>query len=256
MAPRREERDVIARVRHDACRVTGRDAASYLHSQASNDVSSLAIGSSCYAFFLDPTGKVVSLVRVTRRADDEFLLDLDRGGLDHLVPRLRRFMIRVDVNVEPVELTCESHRGVDIATEDVGVEGLRVAAWWGDSDSFDVLMEDDSSGAEFSPELEIARVEAAWPRLGAEIEPGSTLPAATGVVSHAVSFTKGCYPGQELVERMDSRGADAPFSLRKIDDAAGLEVGDDVVRDGTVVGTVTSVAGGRALAYVRRNVEL
>lgn len=246
---------MIARVRHDACRVSGRDAASYLHSQASNDISPLAVGSSCYAFFLDPTGKVVSFVRVTRLAEDDFLLDLDRGGLEQLVPRLRRFMIRVDVNIEPVELTCESHRGSDVASGSVGIDGLRVAAWWGGDDAFDVLRVGDASGIEISPELEIARVEAAWPRLGAEIDPGTTLPAATGVVAQAVSFTKGCYPGQELVERMDSRGAEAPVSLRRIDDASGLVVGGDVVRDGAVVGAVTSVAGGRALAYVRRNVE-
>jgi len=245
---------MIARVRHDACRVTGRDAASYLHSQASNDISSLAVGSSCYAFFLDPGGKVVSLVRVTRLAADDFLLDLDRGGLADLLPRLERFKIRVAVNVEPVELTCESHRGSRPASVDP--TGICVDAWWGDEDSVDVLFVDDTSGSDTSSELEAERVGSAWPRLGSEIEPGSTFPAATGVVSRAVSFTKGCYPGQELVERMDSRGADAPFSLRRIDDAAGLVVGHEIVREGVIVGTVTSVAGGRALAYVRRNVDI
>jgi folate-binding Fe-S cluster repair protein YgfZ len=68
----------------------------------------------------------------------------------------------------------------------------------------------------------------------------------------AVSFTKGCYPGQELVERMDSRGATAPFVLRDIDDS-GYAPGDPYIVDGVEVGRVTSVAGGRALAYVRRD---
>lgn len=242
---------MIGRVRHDACRVSGRDAASYLQSQASNEIATLAIGSSCYAFFLDPTGKVVSLVRVTRRAVDEFLLDLDRGGLDHLLPRLRRFMIRVDVTIEPIELTCECHRGDGASASEI--DGLVVDAWWGEG-SFDVLSIDDTSGLETSPELEVERVAAVWPRLGAEIDPGRTVPAATGVVSRAVSFTKGCYPGQELVERMDSRGAEAPISLRRIDDATDWAVGDVIVRDGVEVGEITSVAGGRALALVRRGV--
>ena len=248
---------MIARVRRDSCRVSGRDAASYLHSQASNDMSSLAIGSARHAFFLDPTGKIVSFVRVTRLADTEFLLDLDRGGLDELVARLRRFMIRVDVTIEPVDLTCVCHRGDDVesvpgATRDVPV----VPAWWGDGSAIDVLLVDDSSGDEESAELEIERVRAAWPRRGAEIEAGATLPAATGVVPVAVSFTKGCYPGQELVERMDSRGVEAPMVLRRLDTAGGLAVGDDIRRDDIVVGRVTSVAGGRALAYVRRGVEI
>jgi folate-binding protein YgfZ len=246
---------MIARVRHDACRVVGRDAASYLHSQASNDVASLAVGESRYAFFLDPTGKIVSLVRVTRTGETEFLLDLDRGGLDELIARLRRFMIRVDVALEPVDVTCVCHRGDDVASAPESGD-LVVPAWWADGTATDVLLVGDLSGDEASSELEIERVAASWPRRGAEIEPGSTLPAATGVVPQAVSFTKGCYPGQELVERMDSRGAEAPMVLRRLDDAVGLSVGDEIRRDGTVIGHVTSVAGGRALAYVRRGVEL
>ena len=253
---------MIARVRHDACRVFGRDAASYLHSQASNDIASLEVGSSRYAFLLDPTGKIVSLVRVTRLGDTEFLLDLDRGGLDDLIARLRRFMIRVDVTIEPVDLTCVCHRGDDAGTalespaaRPTG-DAPVVAAWWGDGTAVDQLLVGDSSGDEFSPELEIERVNASWPRRGAEIESGSTLPAATGVVPRAVSFTKGCYPGQELVERMDSRGAEAPMILRRLDRATGLAVGDEIRHDDAVIGRVTSVAGGRALAYVRRGVDI
>ena len=253
---------MIARVRHDACRVFGRDAASYLHSQASNDIASLEVGSSRYAFFLDPTGKIVSLVRVTRLGDTEFLLDLDRGGLDDLIARLRRFMIRVDVTIEPVDLTCVCHRGDDVSrilessAGPASIDAPVVAAWWGDATAVDQLLVGDASGDEFSSELEIDRVAAAWPRLGAEIESGSTLPAATGVVPRAVSFTKGCYPGQELVERMDSRGAEAPMILRRLDEASGLAVGDEIRHDDAVIGRVTSVAGGRALAYVRRGVEI
>lgn len=250
---------MIARVRHDACLVTGRDASTYLHSQASNDVASLAVGRACYAFFLDPTGKIVSLARITRRSENEFLIDVDRGGLDDLVARLKRFLIRVDVAITPVALTCESHRDHDVApiavhSDDPDV--VVVEAWWGDGNAVDVLRIGDESGEEFSPELEAERVAAAWPRRGAEILAGSTLPAATGVVPRAVNFTKGCYPGQELVERMDSRGAEAPFVLRRLDDAGDRTVGDAIFRDGESVGTVTSVAGGRALAYVRRGVEI
>ena len=101
---------------------------------------------------------------------------------------------------------------------------------------------------------EAARVTAGWPRLGFEIVPGQTIPAVTGVVPVAVSFTKGCYPGQELVERMDSRGADAPLSLRVVDVDAGTVVGDPVVVAGAEVGSITSVSptGDQALALVKR----
>jgi folate-binding protein YgfZ len=93
-------------------------------------------------------------------------------------------------------------------------------------------------GADFD---EASRVAAGWPRLGAEIVPGETLVAGTGLSGLAVSFTKGCYPGQELVERMDSRGAEAPRQLRRV--PAGTD--DPAVE-------ITSTAGEHALAWVKR----
>ncbi len=99
--------------------------------------------------------------------------------------------------------------------------------------------------------------------MGREIVPGETLVAATGLASRAVSFSKGCYPGQELVERMDSRGANAPRTLRRVlrRDLPGvtrddIAVGNTLVIDDVPVGVVTSVAGEWALAYVNRGVDL
>ena len=97
--------------------------------------------------------------------------------------------------------------------------------------------------------MSASRIEAAWPLHGAEIIPGDTLPAETGVTAVAVSFTKGCYPGQELVERMDSRGAVAPRSLRVVD----LDTSGEVVGFAAADVQVTSRHGSRALAYVRRS---
>ena len=99
-------------------------------------------------------------------------------------------------------------------------------------------------GPDAEPEAE--RIERGWPAMGAEIVPGETLVAGTGLSTLAVSFTKGCYPGQELVERMDSRGAEAPRALRRL--AAG-DYDPDVVE-------VTSVAGDRALGWVKRGNDL
>jgi folate-binding protein YgfZ len=103
---------------------------------------------------------------------------------------------------------------------------------------------------------EPGRIALGWPRMGVEIVPGETIPAGTGVTRIAVSFTKGCYPGQELVERMDSRAAEAPRSLRRLTVAEGTEPGATVVDDGAEVGVITSVAGNAALAWVKRSSEL
>ncbi len=99
---------------------------------------------------------------------------------------------------------------------------------------------------------EESRIIDGWPALGSEITPGETLAAETGLTSVAVSFTKGCYPGQELVERMDSRGAVPPRRIVRLVVESGTEVGSPVIRDGVEVGQVTSVAGVNALARVGR----
>ena len=77
--------------------VSGPDAGKYLHSQLSNDVASLLVGQSRYSFVLEPMGKVIALVRVTRTEEETFILDTENvAGLDEqLLARLNRFKIRV-----------------------------------------------------------------------------------------------------------------------------------------------------------------
>ena len=202
----------------DAVTVAGADALTYLQSQIAQEIRDLAIDAARWTLVLDPTGKIDALARITRTADDAFVLDTDAGFGEGLVARINRFKIRVDADVQ---LTT-------------------------------------ASTSEPSPEHEAARIGAGWPRMGSEIEPGATIPATTGVTNLAVNFTKGCYPGQELVERMDSRGADAPKTLRVVDLEQGSAVGDAVWNDGAEVGTVTSVApdGGVGLAYIKRGNDI
>jgi folate-binding protein YgfZ len=103
---------------------------------------------------------------------------------------------------------------------------------------------------------EVARIALGWPRMGAEIVPGATIPAGTGLSQLAVNFTKGCYPGQELVERMDSRAAEAPKSLRRLTVEAGTSPGDPVMDGDAEVGIITSVAGTAALGWVKRSSDV
>ena len=101
-----------------------------------------------------------------------------------------------------------------------------------------------------------ARVALGWPAMGAELVPGESIPGGTGLTAIAVSFTKGCYPGQELVERMDSRAAVAPKSLRRLTVADGAAAGDPVVDGDDDVGVLTRVAGTAAIGWVKRTSEL
>jgi folate-binding protein YgfZ len=201
----------------DTVTVTGPDAMTYLQSQLSQEIRDLAIGDSRWTFLLEPNGRVSVLARVTRVADETYRLDTDGGFGQVLLDRVNRFKIRVRAEVE-------------------------ITA---------------SAGRPFDDDVEAARIEAGWPRMGAEIIPGETIPAESGLNAVAVNFKKGCYPGQELVERMDSRSAAAPRSLRRLTVEDGAAAGDPIVdTDGTEVGVLTSVSGGRALGYVKRNSDV
>ena len=107
------------------------------------------------------------------------------------------------------------------------------------------------------PSDEEQRIRAGMPRLGAELT-GDTIPGEGGqrLIDVSVSFTKGCYTGQELVARIDSRGGNVPRPVRVLVAQAPLEVGAVVAVDGEDVGRVTSAAGLVALAPLMRKVEI
>ncbi len=244
------------RVPRDVVLVTGADAAAYLHSQVSQDLRPLQVGQSAWTFVLQPTGKVEVLARVTRTADDAFVLDTDAGFGDALLGRLARFKIRVEADLTPLTWASIAVRGAAVETAMTPAETLAVVGWGGGTDLIGIDPQPPATLIEGTlDDLLAARIEAGWPAMGAEILPGETIPAETGaaVVAAAVSFTKGCYPGQELVERMDSRSSSAPRLLRVVDVPDGTSAGDPLLRDGDEIGTVTSVRGTRALALVKRS---
>ncbi len=232
----------------DVLQVAGADAATYLQSQLSQELRPVQVGDSVWSFVLQPTGKVDVLLRVWRTADDTFVVDTDAGFGEVLLARLNRFKIRVKADIEVLPWSCIAVRGEGASA----VTGL--PSWGG---GVDLLGESPVApeGSEHgdAAQLLAARIDAGWPQMGIEIEPGDTIPAETGVIPVAVSFTKGCYPGQELVERMDSRGASAPRLLQVVSVPAGTTAGEPYLMGGEQVGTVTSVSGERALAYVKRS---
>lgn len=234
----------------DVVRVSGPDAVSYLHGQASQDLAALAVGDSAWTFFLEPTGKVVVLARAWRTDDHTVVFDTDSGYGDALTERLNRFKIRVKADVETLPWTALIVRGAEVDGDVVG--------WWAQGrdrlGAGPTPPDDVDEGA--AEDVEWVRVRAGWPAMGAEIVPGETIPAEVGISAVAVNLRKGCYPGQELVERMDSRGAAGARSLRLLDVEASARPGDPIVVDGAEVGRLTSVAGTVALGYVKRGVDI
>ena len=243
------ERDVVI--------VQGDDAASFLHSQLANDIVSMAVGESRHSLLLEPTGHIASLVRVIRHADTVFTLDVERGFGEAVITRLQRFILRAKVTMKLSDWVVRAFRGSG-AAQLVGPGAGRAIPYWGSSDQIDVVAEKSllpecGQSAELS-ECDRIRTDACWPRLGVDVLVGD-IPATVGVLPSVVSFTKGCYPGQELVERMDSRGSLAPVVLRKVANNA-FAVGDTLFEDDKSVGEVTSVGSLWALARVSRSSTL
>ena len=243
--------------------VVGPDAGDFLQGQLSQDVAALAEGQSAWSLILQPQGRIDAFVRVNRQAADRFILDTD-GPLEQVVARLKRFMLRTDVILEPLEWQCIAVRGPGAADAAVSGEIVAPVATGG----VDVLGSAPAVAEDVpridAETLEVHRIRAGFPRMGVDID-DRTIPAEAEVVPFTVSFTKGCFTGQELVARMDSRGSTAPRYLRllAIEDRAEVSGGDQIVSaDGAEVGTVTSAAWDAAtgstvaLGYIKRSVEM
>lgn len=240
-------------VERDFVAVRGPDAADFLHGQCSQDVLAFDAGASAWSFVLQPTGKVDVLCRIHRVNDDAFVLCVDGGFGDALTARLQRFKLRVRAEIERVGWQSIAVVGAGVAPG----PGVLVG-WWGGVDGADLAgpsaVPPEGAVEIDGTEFERLRIEAGWPAMGAELT-AETIPAESGVVPVAVSFTKGCYTGQELVARIDSRGGHVPRHLRRLRLTAEAMPGDRLTLDGQDVGWLTSVAGDLALGYVARAVE-
>jgi folate-binding protein YgfZ len=232
----------IAERPRDYVAVRGPDAADFLQRMVSNDVEAAP----CSALLLTPKAKVIAPLVVVRRGDDDFLLLTETGLGEAVRSTLLRARFAAKVEIEP-----EEHRSLvvfgdapGIATRDYGEPATEVL----DADREPTLGPD---------ELERLRIEAGTPRFGAEIDE-RTLPAEAGLDETHVSFTKGCYPGQEPIARLHYRGH-ANRALRVLELDALPEPDDEILAGDRAVGRVTSAArtpSGEvvALAYVRVDV--
>lgn len=239
----------------DVVTASGDDAASYLQGQISQDVDALGVGDNAWSLILQPQGKVDALFRITRVAPDSFLLDVDPGWGEALLARLQRFRLRVRVDLS---LESWNHHAYRNETCDE-VEAPIVAAidWNGaGTDVIGPQLSDPEREAIGLAEYELLRIEAGIPAMGSELGE-NTIPAEAGIVERTVSFTKGCYTGQELVARIDSRGTRPPRSLHIARGAGPVPVvGDPIIVDGTEAGVFTSAVpspeGWVGLVYLKR----
>lgn len=272
---------VVAR---DVVCVRGPDAVSYLQGQCSQDVASMAVGDTRDALLLSPQGKLEALVRVLRSADDAYLLDVEGGWGATVAARLARFKLRVKAEIDEVPTQCVALRGpmaAEVAPQ-VRADRRLPFSWNGvvGVDLFGpaVAVPDEACPAGHGA-WEAVRVEAGIPAMGAELDE-RTIAAEADLLERCVSFTKGCYTGQELVARLDARGNKVARRLAGVVVGARAEAGSEAApaggdgsaplppravmvepEGGAEVGRVTSsalspVLGVVALGYVHRRVVL
>ena len=279
----RSGRDVLA--------VRGPDAEAYLQGQLSQDLSALAVGAAADTLLLEPDGKLSALLRVTRTDGQGFVLDVDGGYGAAVAARLRRFLLRSKVELEALPWRDLSLRGAGVGEAAAGLltvlaeRGVLALpfAWngWTGVDLLgpeDVVLAPDAAlpagvtacGAEA---VEACRIVSGIPAMGTELT-GKTIAAEAALVARTVSFTKGCYTGQELVARIDARGSNVARRLVGVVAPAGEEKpltrgmtlhggeapAGDGAADDKVAGTITSAAWSVelgawvALGYLQRNV--
>jgi tRNA-modifying protein YgfZ len=234
----------VVRVDRGYVEVVGPDAADFLERMLSNEVATLEVGAARSALLLTPKGRIIAPLRAVRTAPDGFLLVTDSSELAAPVSdslRASRFAAKCEIEVRPwaghVQLGSEPEAPA-IPIPDFGVE-----AW-------EAWREGGADGAD-AEELESLRIEAGTPAWGKELDE-SILPAEAGLDETHISFTKGCFPGQEPIARLRHRGH-VNRRLRRLE-VPSAQPGDEILWNDKVVGRVTSATEGRALGYVRAEV--
>lgn len=208
-------------------RVSGPDAEDFLQRMLSNDVTG-----DCDALLLTPKARVIAPMAVRRRGPEEFLLLTEPGLGETLRATLLRNRLAAKVEIEP-----EEH--------------VSTLVWADDFARAEELIDADVAPTVDDEHLERARIEAGVPAWGKEIGE-TTLPAEAGLEATHISFTKGCYPGQEPVARLHHRGH-VNRSLRVLE-VESAQAGDEIAYEEKAVGRITSAVPGIALGYVRREV--
>jgi folate-binding protein YgfZ len=208
----------------------------------SNDVDSLQVGEACPALLLTPKARVIAPLVVWRRGEEDFLVLTE----PELGEPVRAHLLRMRLRAR-CELELERHASALVFGG--GGDGF-ATDFPGAREVVDGALEPTLS----ADELEARRVAAGVPRWGREID-DRVLPAEAGLEETHISFTKGCYPGQEPVARLHHRGH-PNRGLRVLRLPAVPAVDAELVHDGKVVGRVTSAVrrddgSVLALAYVR-----
>jgi len=265
--------------------VRGRDRARLLHNLTSNDVKKLSAGFGCYAFVLSPQGRIQADLTLLA-FDDYILLDTEPELREKIVGHIRRYIVADQVELEDVTAaTCaialegpesalvlekaggqapggdyrhlpwkEAANATIARISLTGQLGFRIYAAAGGAEEIVHRLSGAGAQPATAEDARLVRLENGVPRYGEDIR-DTSLPQETGQM-HAVSFSKGCYLGQEIVERIRAQGhVNRKLVRLRLDSAppAGARLTADGAEAGEITSSVYSPAQGAAvaLAYVR-----
>tara|TARA_B100000700_G_scaffold275171_1_gene320802 strand:+ start:24615 stop:25427 length:813 start_codon:yes stop_codon:yes gene_type:complete len=220
--------------------VQGPEAESYLHSQISQNVDDMSGGESRISFLLEPKGNIEGYFRITKTQEGQFVLDTESGFGSPLISSLERFKLRTKADFELHEWEMVSVFG-EWSPADLGPQVVFATSPWLSETVIDVLgaaVEIDLPTCA-QEEYERIRFECGLPTIGRELQVGG-IPNESGLVERAVSFDKGCYRGQELVERISARGG-GRHKIRRICSDESLLLGQTLFVSSERVGEVLTV---------------
>lgn len=280
----REEAGYLVREGRAQLDVTGPDAAEYLEGQLTNEVEALAPGAGAYAALLDRKGRMQADMRVLRIEAETVWLDLEPEAAQAVRKHLDTYRIGRDVEVgdataarvvfsvigpASARATGTPPLGAEHAHSETAVDGVGCRAVASDSGIDLICAAADADGLATALEAagavpvgadaaEIVRVESGRPRFGREMTT-ETIPQEAGINERAVSFTKGCYIGQETVARLHYKGKPNRH-LRGLRSREPLRTGDPVTVGEKRVGEVGTAVlspsrGALALAILRREAD-
>ncbi len=256
---------------YSALEVIGPDSASYLQGQLSQDIISMNLGDTAKSLLLAPTGKIIAICLVGRISSDHFLLQMEDAATTAVEQRLRKYLIRTKAELSMVKagVYLGNREPLD-ALYGIGFTHLFSASnrkiYLSGAEPSEMAVGERE--AHLKRSLEVERIRANFPGFNSELSLGIFAGALGEALDGFVSFQKGCYVGQELVERMQSRSTAAPISLKVVlveptdggdlTEIVGRKVTIELHTKGLQVGEVTSFAmseegHGVAIAAIKRS---
>jgi folate-binding protein YgfZ len=262
-----QDASVISLALWTQLQLAGRDRSSFLQNMCTNDLRKLEVGQACEAFLTDVKGKIVAHVMVIATPDHLQLLTVPAQA-ERIITQLDRYIINADVTLADIS---DQHawylvvgpNASQVQTNDAELVVPCDLLWPGGilvriansvAKPFEGIAVNDPKSEAFTA----LRVESRWPLFGVDFD-DSHLPQEINRDSQAISFTKGCYLGQETIARIDALGhVNKKIVLVKFAGSIVPAIGSQLFKDGQVVGTISTscwspkLAAPAALGFVKR----